>query len=443
MAYPRLTDRPGALELAAAVRSGAQSVVETVDQAIERIERENPRLNAVVVNDFERARDRAAAMDRTEPREDQLLFGVPMTIKESFDVQGLPTTWGRGGATAGAPRNADVVAMLKAAGAIIIGKTNVPPELADWQSANPVYGRTRNPHDPARTPGGSSGGAAAAVAAGLVACDYGSDIGGSIRVPAHFCGVFGHKPSWGIVPLQGQTHPSMRHAVLHDGALGVAGPLARNIPDCEALLLATTIRPLVRRHGREGPKRILLVLDHPASPVDESVCTPVEAAVAAFEQAGILVDRRSGDLPDLSRQHRDYMRMLNIAMARGLPGADGRRANATDWFDLLDAQERNARAWDKLLERYDAVIAPPASILAFEHREGRVFDGTVKVDGEERAGAEGLAWAGLATFPNLPSTVIPIGEYGGLPCGLQVIARRYADLDGLAVAGRLAEILHG
>ena len=444
MAYPRLTEQPTALELAALIRTGERSVAEVVDHAIARIERDDARLDAVVVTDFERARERARSLDAEGPVGDQPLFGVPMTIKESFDVEGLPTTWGRlDAADRLAPRDADVVASLKAAGAIIIGKTNVPPELADWQADNPVYGRTNNPHDRARVPGGSSGGAAAAVAAGIVPCEYGSDIGGSVRVPAHFCGIFGHKPSWGVVPLQGHTHPSMRHAVHHDGALGVAGPLARSAQDCEALLLATARRPLTRSADPAARKRLLLLLDHPVSQVDDSVRVPIEAAAQALEAAGFTIERTTDTLPDLARQHGDYMRMLNIAMARGLPDASGKRATATDWFTLLDAQEANARAWDALFADYDAVLAPPAPILAFEHRETRIFDGDMRINGSDRPGAEGLAWAGLVTFPGLPATVLPIGETKGLPCGMQVITRRFGDLDALALAARFADILHG
>ena len=444
MAYPKLTSEPTALELAELIRRGERSVAEVVDHAISRIERDDARLDAVVVTDFERACATAKAMDADGPRGHQPLFGVPMTIKESFDVAGLPTTWGRQDAKGRkAKRDADVVARLKAAGAIILGKTNVPPELADWQANNPVYGRTNNPHDVARTPGGSSGGAAAAVAAGLVPCEYGSDIGGSVRVPAHFCGIFGHKPTWGVVPLQGHTHPAMRGAVTHDGALGVAGPLARSAADLRALLLATASRPLSKSDEPLPRKRVLALLGHPASRIDASVRRPLDEAIEALERSGISIERGSDALPDLARQHADYMRMLNIAMARGLPGADGKRASATDWFTLLDAQESNAHAWDRLFDEYDAVLAPPAPILAFEHRDGRIFDGTMTIDGEERPGAEGLAWAGLVTFPNLPATVLPVGETDGLPCGMQVVTRRHADLDAIAIAEHFAGVLHG
>lgn len=444
MAYPKLTDKWGALETAAMVRRGALSPVEAVEDAIARIERLDAHVNAVAVCDFERARDAARAMENSAPRDDQPLFGVPMTVKESFDVEGLPTCWGHEQfAGQAAARDAAVVRKLKAAGAIIIGKTNVPPDLADWQSGNPVYGRTNNPHDHDRSPGGSSGGGAAAVASGMVPCEYGSDIGGSIRVPAHFCGVWGHKPSWGLVGKQGHGHPAMAGRETHAGALSVAGPLARNAGDVEVLLRVTASAPLERRGKPLRECRVLLLLDHPVSPVDSSVRQPVEAAAKALETADVTLDRETDLLPDLAAQHADYMRMLNIALARGAPAPDGKRASATDWFDLLDAQAGNEAAWAALFERYDFVLAPPAPILAFEHRDEPLFKGEIEIDGEPRRAADALAWAGLATFPNLPATVLPVGGSEGLPCGMQVIGGRWADLDCIAAAGEIANILYG
>jgi amidase len=448
MAYPRLTDKPGALETAAAIRAGELSPREAVGHAIARIEKLDAKVNAVVVCDFDRAREVASALDGRTPRDDQPLFGVPMTIKESFDIAGLPTSWGHQRYAGNiASRDAEVVQRLKRAGAIFLGKTNIPPDLADWQSSNPVYGRTSNPHDPARSPGGSSGGAAAAVASGMVACEFGSDIGGSIRVPAHFCGIWGHKTSWGLISLRGHYHPALSASPgfpgAHDGALGVVGPLARNPDDLEALVRITTERPLGSRGKPLRECRLLLLTDHPASPIDASVREPIEAAASELERAGVRIDRSSDLVPDLARQHAAYMKMLAIAMARGAPAPDGKRASASDWFGLLDAQAVNAAAWAALFETYDFVLAPPAPTLAFEHRDGPYFWGAETIDGANRRAADGLAWAGLATFPNLPATVLPVGESGGLPCGMQVIGPAWADLDCIAAARGIGRILHG
>lgn len=448
MAYPKLTDQPGALEIAAAIRTGEISPHETVEDAIARIEQLDVHINAVAVCDFERAVATAKAMDGETPGAHQPLFGVPMTIKESFDIAGLPTCWGhRAHANNVARRDARVVARLKAAGAVFLGKTNVPVDLSDWQSFNPVYGRTNNPHDHGRSPGGSSGGSAAAVASGMVPIEYGTDIGGSVRVPAHFCGVWGHKTSWGLVPKHGHDHPLMGGKDAHDGALSIAGPLARNADDLGIMLRLTADFPVFEREQPLAQMRLLALIEHPDSPLDSSVREPVEAALGALESAGIRIDYASDLLPDLAGQQADYLRMLNIAMARGAPAPDGKRASATDWFDLLDKQARNALAWEEVFEAYDFVLAPPAPVLAVKHREEAVFRGDLDIDGAAHAAAGGLAWAGLATFPNLPATVLPVGaskvDGALLPCGLQVIGPRWRDLDCIDAARQIDAIVNG
>lgn len=452
MSYPQLTDKPGALATAGAIRARRLSVTEAVDAAIVRIEQLDNTINALAVPNFDDAYVQARALDDAGPRDDQPLFGVPMTIKESFDVAGLPTTFGHLAHKDDiAPRDAELVRRLKAAGAIIIGKTNVPPDLTDWQSANPVYGRTSNPHDTDRSPGGSSGGSAAAVASGMVPCDFGTDIGGSVRVPAHFCGVWGHKTTWGLISKAGHDHPLVARragfVAAHDGALSIAGPLARNAADLAVLTEIGAQHPLPRRAKPLKESRLLAITDHPLSPLDASVAGPTEAALAALEKAGIAVDRASDLVPDLGWQHAAYLRMMNIAMARGAPAPNGKRASATDWFDLLDAQAEAIARWESLFAHYDFVLAPPAPVLAMPHRDSAVFRGTLTINGVEEPGGNALAWAGLATFPNLPATVLPIGaaDYLGslLPCGMQVIGPRWSDLDCIAAAEAIGIILHG
>ncbi|NBC87900.1 MAG: amidase [Alphaproteobacteria bacterium] len=456
MAYPQLTTKPGALATAAAIREGKLSVVEAVDAAIVRIEHLDAEVNALAVPDFERACAAAKAMDAAlakgeVPRDDQPLFGVPMTVKESFDVAGLQSCWGHERLTDYvAPRDAELVRRLKAAGAVILGKTNVPVDLTDWQSFNPVYGRTTNPHDHARSPGGSSGGGAAAVASGMVACEYGTDIGGSVRVPAHFCGIWGHKTTHGLVSKRGHDHPMMARrdsfVAAHESELSIAGPLARGPEDLAVLTeigarfaLTTKGKPLARC-------RLLALTDFPGCPLDASVAEPTEAALEALGRAGIAIDRKSDLVPDLAQQHRDYLRMLNTVMARGAPAPNGKRATATDWFDLLDAQATSQVLWERVFETYDFVLAPPAPVLAVEHRDEAVFNGALDVNGADVPGGAGLIFSGLATFPGLPSTVLPIGAgtYQGsdLPCGMQVMGPAFADLDCIAAAGEIGAILH-
>lgn len=443
MAYPQLTEEPGAVALAAQIRDGALSPLEAVEAAIARIEALDGSINAVVVRDFERARETAKALDGQSPDDDQPLFGVPITVKESYNVAGLPTCWGhKAYAENVASEDSRVVRQLKAAGAIIVGKTNVPVELTDWQSFNPVYGRTGNPHDTSRSAGGSSGGSAAAVASGMVPCEFGSDIGGSVRVPAHFNGVWGHKPTWGLVSKEGHDHPAMAGNPAHDGVLSVAGPLARNGEDIDLLMRLTATVPISANPKPLKDCRLLYVGEHPVSEVDASVSGPIDAAVDAIAATGVQVDRASELLPDLAAQHASYLKMMNIAMARGMPAKDGKRATATDWFDLLDLQTRNQIAWAKLFEVYDFILAPPAPILTFPHRDEAVFKGEVTINGKVHRAADGLAWAGLATFPNLPSTVLPVGGTDGLPCGMQVIGPLWRDLDCIAAARAMSDILH-
>ena len=439
--YPRLTDQPGATELAAQIRAGELSPSDAVDAAIQRIEGLDGAINAVVVRDFDRARNAARALEQAGPRDDQLLYGVPMTVKESFDVEGLATTWGLETARSNvAGRDSAVVARLKRAGAVILGKTNVPPMLADWQATNPVYGRTVNPHDPARSPGGSSGGSAAALALGMVPAEYGSDIGGSIRVPSHFSGVWGHKTTWGVVSSEGQQPPGIDG---HDVALGVVGPLARSGEDLAALLDVTLDHPLASRAKPLAECRFLHLEDHPLCPADGEVKAAIAGAVEALEGAGATVDRRSDWLPDLLAQHASYMPMLQIAMAGGAPGPDGQVASAARWFDLCNEQARNQRAWAALFGEYDFVLAPIAAVPAFAHDERPLMERSLTVDGAPFPAANAvLAYAGLATFPGLPATALPVGSAGHLPVGMQVIGDRYRDRDCIAAATAIGALLN-
>lgn len=452
MAYPQLTSEPGALATAALIRAGKMSAVEALDAAIERIEHYDAEINALAVSNFAGAFSDARALDAAGPRDDQPLFGVPMTIKESFDVAGLPTTWGHPRFKDQiAPRDALLVRRLKAAGAIIIGKTNVPVDLTDWQSFNPVYGRTSNPHNTARSPGGSSGGSAAAVASGMVACDYGTDIGGSVRVPAHFCGIWGHKTTWGLIPKHGHEFPGMSRSegfvAAADGALSIAGPLARNPQDLAVLVEVGAEVPLRRRARPLKDCRLLAITSLPGAPVDASVLEPTEAALETLARAGVRIDRASELLPDQERHYRSYLKMMNITMSGGAPAPDGTVASARDWFALMNAQAACIAEWEALFETYDFVLAPPAPVLAVPHADKAVFRGTLAINGVEEPGGKGLVWAGLATFPGLAATVLPIGcgTYLGaeLPCGMQVIGPRWSDLDCIAAAEAIGKILHG
>ena len=292
-----------ARQLAADFKKRKLGCLELLDLYLARVEKYDGALNAVVVRDFDRARTRARAADRALARRQIWgpLHGVPMTIKESYDVAGLPTTWGVPAyARNVATKNAVAVDRLLDAGVVLFGKTNVPLFLADWQSYNAIYGTTNNPWDVARAPGGSSGGSATALAAGLTGLEAGSDIGSSIRNPAHFCGVYGHKPTWGIVPRSGQALPWQTAAVDID----VVGPLARSADDL-ALALSVMAGPdeieaagwqlrlTPPRQKRLRDFKVALMVDAPDIAVDREVQDRLQTLADFLSRQKANVDDRA------------------------------------------------------------------------------------------------------------------------------------------------------
>jgi len=433
-----------ALATAAAVRSGASSALAETEAAIARIEERDGPLNAVVVRDFARARDAAAEVDRRIAGGfDAPLLGVPMTVKESFDVAGLPTTFGMPPFRDFiAAKDAVAVRRLKAAGAIVLGKTNVPPMLGDLQADNSVYGRTNNAVDPTRVAGGSSGGSAVALAAGMVPLELGSDIGGSIRVPAAFNGVWGLKPSWGVVPTDGHFFPGTDHA---RSVMAVAGPMGRDADDLESALGVVADHPLAPARTHEpGRWRVLLMTGHPHAAVQRSVAVALDALGARMAAAGHVVERETALLPDLARQSDGYRRMLTIAVTVRAPAPPGAEPPAlAEWLHLHDEQARIQRQWRRLFEEYDAVIAPAIGTVAFPHDATPLAERRLDIDGVDTRFLHQFNFAGLATFPMLPAASVPIGtDADGLPIGAQVIADLYADRTALAGA-RVAHAFTG
>lgn len=429
-----------ALETAAAIRAGITTARAEVDAAIARIATRDAAINAVVVRDFDRAREAAIDVDRhiadgnTAP-----LLGVPMTVKEAFDVAGIPTHWGfREHSNNIAKSDADAVKKLKTAGAIILGKTNVPKALGDWQSVNSIHGVTNHPTDQTRTCGGSSGGAAAALASGMVPLELGSDIGGSIRIPAHFCGVWGLKPTWGAISGYGHRYPG---SVGADEPLGVIGPMARSGDDLALALDLLATLPLPR--SNVAAKRVLVLTDHPETRTAFACVEAVERAADALAKAGVGIVRSSKHMPDLSQQHADYGRMLNVSFARMDPAMHATLPPLLNWFAMQDAQARNTRAWRALFTQVDAVIAPPAATQAFPHDHAPQANRRLSIDGIDSPYDSHLAWAGLATYPGLPATCVPVGRFAGLPAGVQVICDTHRDHQSIAIATLIHNALHG
>ena len=428
-----------ALETAAAVRRGETTALQQCEAAIARIEARDGALNAVVVRDFERAREQARAVD-AGPR-DLPLLGVPMTVKESYNLAGLATNWGfteHRDYIAG--DDAELVKRLKRAGAVILGKTNVPVGLADLQSNNPIYGRTHNAVDPSRSAGGSSGGAAVALASGMVPLEIGSDIGGSIRVPAAFNGVWGHKPTYDALSSDGHSFPRTNGARV---ALGVCGPMARNADDLAAALDVLSDFPLPRATKRStGDLRILLLTGHPLAQVQTSIVAALEDAGARLEAAGAKVDGASDLLPDLTEQHRHYMHMLNIAMTRGAASPGREAPTLAEWFTLGDHQARNRRAWAALFSTYDAVIAPTIGMTAFPHDDTPLAERHLEIDATYPNFGAQCAFPAPATSPLLPATWCPRGtDPDGLPIGVQVIADMWRDHDAIAIARAMHDLV--
>lgn len=427
-----------------ALNDGEVSALELTDGAIKRIEARDGEINAVVVRNFDRARDEAKAADAARAKgERRGLLGVPMTVKEAFGTQGQPTTWGLEPLrNAVAPEDAVTITRLKNAGAIILGKTNIPPSLGDWQSVNTIYGRTNNPHDLTRSPGGSSGGSAAALAAGYVPLEFGSDIGGSIRVPSALCGVFGHKPSWELIPIHGHAPGGVSGA---DVLLGVVGPMARTATDLDYALSLTAGPNAEEAHGYKvafaAPRaerlkdfRVLVLDTHPVAATDPHVAAAVNALAADVERAGAKVSRASALLPDLAKAYENYSTMLFTIITRFTPGATP--ISAHQWMTELDTQTRFRRQWAALFKEVDVVLAPTFGVVAFPHNEDPDWRARkMRVGGKDTNYGDQLGWPSIAAHAHLPATAFPIGKtQDGLPLGAQAIGDYLDDRTTIAFA---------
>ena len=446
MTAPPPTDlaRLGAAALARALAERRCSALEACDVAIARIEAGDGAINAVVVRDFERAREQARGADAALARRQRRpLLGVPMTVKESFDVAGLPTTWGFEFARRIPVRDdAVAVARLKAAGAVILGKTNCALALADWQTENPIYGRTVNPLDPSRSPGGSSGGGAAALAAGFVPVELGTDLVGSIRIPAHCCGVFGHRPSPGVLSRLGHHFPGQPDP--HDEGLVVIGPMARCVEDLELALDVLAGPPQgdagrprpnlpLPRHQRCADLRVLVAAEHPAARASAEVVAALQGAAGDLARAGASVSHDGALLPEPMALLRAFGTLVTAFVSRGQPGPV---ISAHEWLDLLDERDRARRHCAALFERFDVVLAPVFGTTAFRHFDADAAEPRcLRIDSADTPYAAQGAWSALASFAGLPVSVAPIARgAGGLPIGAQIIGAFLHDRTTLAVA---------
>jgi amidase len=470
-----------ASQLLRSLRRREISSRELLEHLLARVERWNPGLRAVVTLDAERARRRADEADAAQARGELRgpLHGLPISVKDCFETAGLRTTAGSTRLAEHVPgASAVAVERLEAAGAILFAKTNTPSLAMDWQTHNPLFGTTCNPWDKTRSPGGSSGGSAAAIAAGLSGLELGSDIGGSIRIPAHWCGIFGHKPSWGIVPQRG--HIPGWPGSLREDDINVVGPMARSAEDL-ALALDLLAGPLPERARAwqlqlPPPRRAALRefrvaawLDDPAGRVDSAVRERLEAAVAALRAAGVTVDEQARPGMPLAQAVQLYRRMMIPIAATTMRDAEAESiyalAGATapedggemaqflrniglrhrDWLLLHEEREQQRARWADFFQRYDVLLCPAASVVALrhDHREPMLLR-TLEVNGAERPYTDLFAWTGPIGVAHLPATVAPVGSTpGGLPVGIQIVAGYLEDHTSIAFAAQIEQLLGG
>ncbi len=452
-----------AIELAAKIKRRDISAVELLDHFLRRVEKYNPRLNAIIWMDVDGARTRARAADDALARGEDWgpLHGVPMTVKEAYNLAGSPTTWGKPELKDNIPdTNAVVVDRLLGAGAVIFGKTNVPVDLADWQTFNEIHGTTNNPWDPRLTPGGSSGGSAAALAAGLTGLEAGSDIGASIRNPAHYCGVFGHKPTFGIVPGDGHSLPG----VFNQADIAVVDPMARSAEDL-ALALDIMAGPdkfaaSSWRLELPGPRKtalkdfkVAVMLNDPAGEVDHSYQDCLQGVADALAKAGATVSHTALPAVDTARAFEVYITLLRAATSRGAgeerlaffekiaadPSIDessylARMARGVllphrEWLAWDNERESLRPAWAAFFQDWDILLCPAATSAAWPHDQaGERHDRTIVVNNKQQPTTDQMFWAGFPNMVYLPSTVAPAGlSPEGLPLGLQAVAAQGED----------------
>ena len=456
-----------ATKLVRLLRAKKIGALELLDLYAGRIAKHNGILNALPVLDIEVARKRAKALDRKGAKSGPLA-GLPMTVKESFDLAGHPTTWGLTEyANVKAATNALAVERFLRAGGNVFGKSNVPTLLADWETVNPVYGKTVNPWNPERTPGGSSGGAAAALAAGLTGLEAGSDIGGSIRNPAHYCGVYGHKSTYGVCSTAGHALPG----AAHPADISVIGPLARSAEDLELAfsLMAgpdevdgAGFRLALPRPARKTLRgwRVAVLTTHPTAETDATVQDAIRRLAQFIARKGAKVSERALPAFDFSEAHRVFIQLLRgatsgrltaaafarLAAAKGAldPRDDGYfaqmvRANVQphkDWLIASNRRHQMRRAWAEFFGDWDVLLCPNAATAAFPHSmPGERWERMIAVNGKPQPATTQMWWAGISGMCYLPGTAAPIGlSPEGLPLSVQIVGPQYGDLSTIRFA---------
>ena len=450
---PGLTSDPTlwpATRQALAIANGTLKSRDLLEAMITRIDALSD-VNAVVTTDFDDARRRADEADAAVARGGELpaLHGLPITIKDALETRGLRSTGGAVELSNHIPDlDAPVVQAVKDAGAIVIGKTNLPLWSGDLQSYNDLFGTTGNPWNLDRVPGGSSGGAAAAVATGMTAFEIGTDIGGSIRFPSSFCGVYGHKPSFGLVPSTGYLDCAQGGQTEAD--VNVIGPIARSADDLE-LLLSLLLRrgPLTAElalpRTEAANMRVAAWIDDAFCPIDDEVRACLEAAITALEAAGVTVDRHARPALDPSAASTLGLTLVGEAIPRDENSRPTNGVRHDAWLDMDRERQRLRRIWSTFFSEWDAVLMPVCFIPPFPHlQEGNFATRTVLCNGQERPYSDLVRWTILTGMAYLPATVPPIGRtVDGLPIGIQVVSDYGRDLTSIYLAGYLGDLTGG
>lgn len=438
-------------EQIAAIRRGELSSVELLDAQLARIERLNPEVNAVCTLSDEAARQRAIDADAATAGGTFWgpLHGLPITIKDAIATAGIRSTGGAPELIDHVPLDdAPAVAAVKAAGAIVFGKTNLPLWSGDLQTFNEMFGTTNNPWDTTRTPGGSSGGAAAAVACGMTSFEIGTDIGGSVRVPSAFCGVFGHKPSFGVIPTLGYLDEPKGGVTESD--INVFGPIARSAADLELLLdllagpaadRSTAWQLRLPKAGFDDVRslRVAAWFDEPSIAMDAEMLAVLERVADRLDDAGARVDRRAR--PDIDFTKAWHAGIWLIAAATHISDGD-RRFNHTDWLEVDRDRARRRLRWAEFFNEFDVLLCPVTLMPAFPHlQEGTWSDREIVVGGQTLPYGALEAWPALIGSAYLPSTSTPVGRTAaGLPVGVQVVSPYLHDLRSIHAAGLIAAL---
>jgi amidase len=464
-------------EMADSIRRKEISARELLDLTFDRIDLYNPQLNAIIWQDREQAMARARQSDEAlaKGRSSGALHGVPVTIKESFAYLGSPNAWGLPPLKAlNSPRTALAVERLESAGAIVVGKTNVATMLSDWQSYNPIHGQTNNPWDLTRTPGGSTGGGAAALAVGLGGLTIGSDLVGSIRIPAHFCGVYGHKPSLELVSMDGFQPGPWDGTPGYPMDIAVAGPLARSAHDLALALevlggpnrdeaKAWTWRLPAPRHRRIKDFRIGYVFDDTFAPVASDVAVLYERSLAELRKAGARLEPGWPPGIDPQAQMKTFGYLVAALVTVDLSADEREQARKRSEKDREDvfaaaASEPHARwlhetqrrlsyraSWQKYFESYDVFLVPTTFTAAFPHDHSEPIGNRVISTPEGKRPYLTLPyWIAAASLAGLPATVAPVGRTDAdLPVGIQIIAPMWEDGTSIEFAHLLSDLIGG